>query len=257
MKLIGNEIKHAEKCLKQKSIDKKQNVKTLIVLIKYYHHYLKKTHTEIKELLNDFLDSVPNRFNRDYLEELIGSMAKDDVPINVVEKVCITEAEMRVINTRESEQERRVLFTMLVHYKVKNELYPQNNNKVSEEHSTIFKDAKVTCSQKDKYKIINKLSQDGLIDLPVNLNDSRITLNYVNNDSPTVIEVSSYDDLIMDYYIYKGSKVINCKECGTRVLVKGKSRTQYCPSCKKEKELEQDRIYQQNKYKNAKNPNIS
>lgn len=243
MKLIGNEIKHAEKCLKQKSIDKKQNVKTLIVLIKYYHHHLKKTHMEIKELLNNFLDSVPNRFNREYLGELINSIAKDDVLLNVVEKVCITEAEMRVINTRESEQERRVLFTMLVHYKVKNSLFPKNNNKVSEEHSTIFKDAKVTCSQKEKYKIINQLSQDGLIELPINLNDSRITLNYVNDDSPTAIEVSSYDDLIMDYYIYKGSKVIKCKECDTRVLVKSKtSPKKYCSSCAKNRERERKRM---------------
>ena len=53
----------------------------------------------------------------------------------------------------------------------------------------------------------------------------------------------------MDYYIYKGSKVINCQECGTRVLVKGKSRTQYCSNCKKEKELEKYKKYNEKRKK--------
>lgn len=239
MKLIGNEVAYAKKCLHKGIIDKKQNAKTLIILAKYYYN-LNKDEQEIKDLLNEFLDRVPNKFNRNYLDELVNNIVKSAPTLNVVEKVCITEAEMRVINTRESEQERRVLFTLLVHYKVKNALYPQNNYKVSEERSMIFKDAKVTCSQQEKRNIMGRLHEDGIISIPNNPNDSRITLNYVNDDSPIEIEVVSFDDFILDYYKYKGSKIINCKECGERTMVKS-NKTQYCSECSKEKQKEHKR----------------
>ena len=54
--------------------------------------------------------------------------------------------------------------------------------------------------------------------------------------------MSSFDDLIMDYYIYKGSKVINCKECGERVLVKSKTcPPKRCKICEKEAIRKYDR----------------
>lgn len=241
MKLIGDEIKYAEKCINHKRMNKKKQRKTLMVLSKYYYYHHNYDKDTIKALLIDFLMSVKSDFKHEHLDELIDYIINDGSPLNVVDKVCITEDEMSIIESRESEQEKRVLFTMLIQYKVKNSLFPTNNNKINEEHSTIFKDANVTCLKKDKFKIMHRLHHDGLIELSPNLNDSRITLNYVNDESPVLMEITSYEDFIMDYYIYKGRKVIPCRKCGERLLIQGNSRKCYCAKCKEEKQLEHQR----------------
>ena len=93
--------------------------------------------------------------------------------------------------------------------------------------------------------MLRELKELGLVEFPKMGLDILITFIDLETDfsieKNRAITITSFDDFILDYYAYTGSKVIKCKECGKRVLVKGNARTQYCPPCKKEKQLEQQR----------------
>ena len=83
---------------------------------------------------------------------------------------------------------------------------------------------------------------DVLKHLKTGLKNMRKKVNVMAKKSKIIFKSSSYDDLIMDYYIYKGSKVINCKECGERVLVKSKTcPPKICKICEKEAIRKYDR----------------
>lgn len=180
-------------------------------------------------------------------------------PLSNVMSIEITRDEMCSIESLKNENLEKVAFGLLVYCKIWRKINNKNDSCwVRIDNTTDFyRDVQVSVCAKDREMNIHKLLIHGLIDIPRKTGSTDIKLNFVNDNSDIVITINSIENFIFDYYIYKGKKVISCKECGERILVKGRSRTQYCSPCKKEKELEQDRIYQQNKYKNAKNPNIS
>ncbi len=244
MKLIANELKYAEKCLRENIIDKKQGGKTIVVLIKYFNKYHNKTQEEIIQLLNEFLDNVGSSYDRGYLQDMVMTHVKANEELKCVEKVSITKNEMNIVMAMDTEAEQKLLFTMLVQYKIKNQLFPTNNKKATEEHGEIFKDARVVKNKQERRIILNKFHNNGIITLPVHDPSSKqIELNYVNEESPTVLEIESFDDFIMDYYKYVGKRVICCKRCGKRVIAKGKNNTsqKYCSPCKHILQLEQQR----------------
>ena len=76
-------------------------------------------------------------------------------------------------------------------------------------------------------------------------------LNYIDYDSETAIIIKSFD--IDDIHLYyeqqvNGGRLIYCSECGKLVLSKSKTCTdKYCPKCKKDKMLENQKRYDNKK----------
>ena len=90
--------------------------------------------------------------------------------------------------------------------------------------------------------MIATLSDLELVECPLVGTD--IILNYIDldyNSEDIAITITSFNDFILDYYKYIGHKVIECKECGDRVLVKGNASTKYCQQCSKKVKLRQTR----------------
>ena len=245
MKLIANETEYARKCLEQNYIDKKQPYKSIRTVIRY----LKKMCfiTDLEDMYCSILKYIEStgkqvKINKD----IIRTMMNEDNPYNDLNCIYISENEMnRITSLNYPNSWKKVLFTMLVHYKTKLQLYPEAKNKrIDADLSMIMNDAHVTLSVAKRMEMLAQFEEDGLIELPNGGKQAQyIYLHYVDDYTAQVaIIVEDFFDFYLYYEQYvKGGRLIRCSECGKLVLVKDKAPSKYCKKCAKEKIQERDR----------------
>lgn len=246
MKLIGNEIKYCEKHIKNGTVDKRKPVKTITSLIKYYHMKMNLSEGEIKQEVMKHLNNVQVEMDEEYIDKLVKTNTSDKVTLNTLDKITITEAEWGVIQEMgRNERERKVLFFFLCSYKIKRGLGYMANNSVRIEYGSLNSDAHVTFTAKQRAESLNYFETHGLIEIGLGINADRITLYYVNDESPIKMEITEFDCLDT-YYKYgkKGGKLIICKECGELFIAKQKGRTStQCTDCYELKSQESKNKY--------------
>lgn len=225
MKQIYNEINYAKRAIVKKKIDA-QNGKTLAILCKYYYFIENKQKLRIEKILSKFIDDSNGTYNKLLLSQLIDKYTNEKERRNCVEKIDITLSEIATILSRDSIDEQKVLFVMLVCYKMKNEYCKLNglstfvgNNKVSESFGEYFKDAKVRADKFRRGDILRSLEKDGLIYVANDVKKS-ITLNFVDEDDSVAMSVCHANDIWVDLLIYKGENYKRCECCGDAFKLK-------------------------------------
>lgn len=244
MKKVVNEKEYAEYCLENNYIDNKK-VKTLVILIKYWHKEGHSKETVINKL-DEFMTKADGEYKLNNWEEKFYSLAKqycsDDYILSEVTEIYVTKKEMDTILKNRRIEVQRVLFSLLVNCKIRNAMKQTSTNRVKTPTKEIFSDAKVNKNNRDKELMIATLKKLELVECPLVGTD--IILKYIDldyNSEDVAITITSFNDFILDYYKYIGNKVIKCKECGDRVLVKGNASTKYCHQCSKKVKLRQTR----------------
>ena len=163
-------------------------------------------------------------------------------PLSNVEKVIITKSEIEQILSLNDDKLEKVAFGLLVYCKIWGSMNGKSDSCWVRIDNTceFYRDIQYSTNSKTREININKLLNAGLIEIPRKTGSVDIKLNYVDNDSETAIEITSFDDFILDLLKYKGIKIINCKECGIRVIAKG-NKSMYCNDCAKNKKRESTR----------------
>lgn len=235
--MIPNEKAYAEQCLAKTVIDRKPT-RTLTILIKYFKN-MGLTNEEIYNELVDHMTDAYDGFTeddwRDKILDLITIYTTEEHVLLDINAIHITESEMARIEEAKNEVLERILFVMLVYCKVKQAMRNHDSNWITEDMKEICGEAKVARSMEKQAELFRQLMQMGYFNMSRKIGSLSKELLYVDNTSPVAITITSFDDFIMDYYIYKGKKVINCKECGKRVMAKGRN-SKYCAECAKESE---------------------
>lgn len=243
MKLIANETEYARRCLEQNYIDKKKPYKSIRTVVRY----LKKICyiTDLDDMYYSILTYIESTGKQVKIDkDVIRTMMNEDNPYNDLSCIYISENEINKITSLNYPHSwKKVLFTMLVHYKTKLQLYPEAKNKrIDADLSMIMNDAHVTLSVAKRMEMLAQFEEDGLIELPNGGKQAQyIYLHYVDD---YVAQVAIIVKDFFDFYLYyeqieKGGKLIRCSECGKLVLEKNiNARTKYCKKCKKQKELE-------------------
>ena len=182
--------------------------------------------------------------------DVIRTMMNEDNPYNDVQRIFISKQEMDTITSMPYPYAwKKVLFTILVHYKVKLQVYPEARNKRIEANLTyILNDAHVTLSKDKKIEMLAKFEEDGLIEMPNGGKQAKYFYLYYIDDNPEEIAITVED--FFDFYLYyeqyvKGGRLIYCSECGKLVLLTSVNdgSTKYCKKCKREKDLERQEKY--------------
>ena len=237
MKLIANETEYARRCLEQNYIDKKQPYKSIRTVVRYL-----KTMCYITDLddmycsILTYIESTGKEVAID--KKVIRTMMNDDNPYNTLNCIYVSENEMNKINSMNYPHSwKKVLFTMLVHYKTKLAIYPEVKNKrIDANLSIIMNDAHVSMSVEKKNEMLARFEEDGLIELPNGGKQAQyIYLHYVDD---YVAQVAIIVEDFFDFYLYyeryvKGGRLIRCSECGKLVLVTNSNdySKKYCKKC--------------------------
>jgi hypothetical protein len=248
LKLIANETKYARRCLEQGYIDKTQPYKSIRTVVRYLNRVCGITDADtIYSSILSYLESVEKKVEVDI--DVIRTMLYEDNPYNDLQRIFISKKEMDTIMAFDYPYSwKKVLFTMLVHYKVKLQIYPEaRNRRIEANLTTILNDAHVTLPKDKKMEMLAQFEEDGLIEMPNGGKQAKYFYLYFIDDNPEEIAVVVED--FFDFYLYyeqyvKGGRLIYCSECGKLVLVtQTNSPMKYCKKCKKDKDIERYKTY--------------
>lgn len=245
MKIIANETTYAQRCLDQGYIDKKKAYKSIRAVVRYL-----KNKCDIKDI--DIMVAIV----QDYIfntgvevsinEATIKTMMNEETPYYELESVNITKKELDTITNlkypRYPHSYKKILFTMLVQYKVKKELLGVTNGRIEREASEILGDAHVSLTKAKQIEMWRLFLEDGLISIEDGGKKAKyVYLNYIDDEydeSGLEIEDLTFSQYYLHFEHYvKGGKLYHCETCGKLLLTKG-TKAQYCNKCYKDKEKE-------------------
>lgn len=245
MKIIANETLYARKCLEQGFIDKKKPYKSIRTVVRYLNQVQGvESAAEIYKVVKEYIDNTEQEVEYDI--KIIRQMMNEESPYNELDYVYISKKELDLItNNNYPHSWKKILYSMLVTYKVKNAIFNVNNNRIDSEMSFIIRDARVTLGKEKREEMLAKFEEDGLIEMPNGGKQSKyFYLNYIDDEPEEIgIIVEDFDDFYLYFEQYvKGGRLINCSECGKLVLIQNQENTKYCKKCAKLKIMERDRV---------------
>ena len=205
---------------------------TLNLLARYYRE-IGKNDDEIKELLSDFLNRcLKDKYKESkWIDSIFYQVIKSKkYNLKKVDNVIVTKSEMEIIQSVKGKSRQKVLFTLLILAKYYNAVSDKNKNWTNLEYKKIFKLANVQLSIQNQALLINDLYNCGFVNVSKNVGKPNIQVNFVDNESDTVLTIARLKDLGKEYLMFCGEDYIRCQKCGT--LVKNyKNTNKYCKTC--------------------------
>lgn len=246
--IVLNEKKLAEYIIENGFIDNKPS-RTLRLLAKYYHHVKKLKLKLIEEELHGFMKLYYPNYNSAVWENNIERYSRQAKKSNLreIEKIQITQSELKFINNIDDDKYQRLVFVMLCYCKFYNILSETNSNWVNISVAQIFKSARVNVRYSiDKWKMMYDLREylngefithtdkkrthtpKQVMKFTKKCDSHNIQLNAVYDDSEPVLDIADFRELGYEYLLYKGGDFTRCEECNI-LFRQNKNKTfKYC-----------------------------
>jgi hypothetical protein len=255
--LIANETEYARRCLEQGYIDTKKPYKSIRTVVRYLNKICGIVNVDdLYSAVQSYIDETGKVVVID--KDTILQMRNEDNPYNELESISLSSKELYMImNNDYPHSWRKVLFVLLVHYKVKQGIYTEvDNRRVDSDISTILSDAHTTLSVEKRMDMLSRFEEDGYIQMPNGGKQAKyLFLNYIDEEPQDELVVISD---FFDFYLYfeqyvKGGRLIYCQECGKLVhVVKEQDRsTKFCKKCAKESMYSSQSEYYKRKKHNS------
>lgn len=231
-----NEYTYAENLLNKqdlKACDLGNKPSSTLNLLARYYREIGKNDDEIKECLSDFLNRcLKDKYKESkWIDSIFYQVIKSKkYNLKKVDNVIVTKSEMEIIQSVKGKSRQKVLFTLLILAKYYNAVSDKNKNWTNLEYKKIFKLANVQLSIQNQALLINDLYNCGFVNVSKNVGKPNIQVNFVDNESDTVLTITRLKDLGKEYLMFCGEDYIRCQKCGT--LVKNyKNTNKYCKAC--------------------------
>ena len=231
-----NEYTYAENLINKqdlKACDLGDKPSSTLNLLARYYREIGKNDDEIKELLSDFLNRcLKDKYKESkWIDSIFYQVVKSKkYNLKKVDNVIVTKSEMEIIQSVKGKSRQKVLFTLLILAKYYNAVSDKNKNWTNLEYKKIFKLANVQLSIQNQALLINDLYNCGFVNVSKNVGKPNIQVNFVDNESDTVLTIARLKDLGKEYLMFCGEDYIRCQKCGT--LVKNyKNTNKYCKTC--------------------------
>lgn len=234
--ILFNEREYVANIIETRDKPKRMGIKRLIryLALYYYEDYKDKSIREytdrIKQemkLMHLYIWEYREFEYANYIKSICTKYKRGVLSPKMIEcnEIAITEKEIEIIKSAQTEKEQKVLFTLYALAKV----IPTPTGWVNRSISDIFQYANVNGTKKDKHNIIHSLYQQGLIELSNSLriygykvdlqDDDRIAMTLTNFKNIGNQYLSQYKD---------GWKM--CQECGRMIKIKAPNQ-KYCKKC--------------------------
>lgn len=247
---IFNEEKHAQYMLENGFKLKEFNSYELGILSKHYFSNTNLNRPQVREELINFCIKHDKEFDavlrRSTLNNLIEYGKKFDF-INV-DTIKITKKELDVISSINDFKKEKILFVMLVFSKYRHmsnkekDIKIRNESKkntrkgldkyfVTEKHTTIIKEAKVSISKADRNVVFRYFEDLDILRMTMKCNFELHFVDSEINKDDVVIEIDNFKNFIYYYYQWKDvGKYIKCEACGC-IDKQNSNSMKYCNKC--------------------------
>lgn len=235
MSIILNETQWAKDAIDNSDLGK-DPYETLKRVARYYFDegYSRE---QVKLLLDGFLISCDPSVSTVKWAQTIGSAisyANKHNAINIG-SIAITESELdKVKSAGVGRMAERLAFALLCLAKYWGLCSSGDIGWVYNNDSDIMKMANIKTSIKRQCMLYNDLVECGLISLPHKIDCMNVKVNFIDNESPTAIEIYDFRNLGNQYLMYVGEPFFRCAECGAvekRNTVSRGRKQKYCMKC--------------------------
>lgn len=235
MPVVLNEKKQAEYIIEKGEVGNKPT-STLFLLAKYYRQKENLNKEQTFNKLNEFMEKNYKNYNSATWEDIIEDISKkaNKYPLREIDYIEITKSEIDTIRNVCNIKYEKLLFTMLCYAKLYNKISDKNNGWVNTDIKELFRVARVSVRYKnDKFLYLNDLETAGLISFSNKNDNLNLRVDFVDNDSETVLKIDDFRELGYEYLNYIGDgKFIRC-ECCKRLIRKKSNKQKYCTDCYK------------------------
>lgn len=241
--MIFYEEEYAKNLLNGAKKNKQLTFHEISLVAIYLRNTIGKSKTQVHKDLVDFC-----KYNNSDFNEILGNrklkaaIKKTDLyNIRKRHDVGVTEFEMQTIKESfDNYKCQKVLFIMLViskffhnkeHYRKKKPGKYDDRYYVNQSLNQVFKIAKVHVGLKERYQILYKIQQSGLIETTLR---GTFEILFVDENSPVEILITDLNNVESFFPFY-------CIACGKQYERASYSKTQLCDDCYKRKRKEDER----------------
>lgn len=258
--VIVDEEKIVDKAFEGKLLIDNQS-KVVHLLIKYYCSQGKSDMLEIKEEIFKVMTKCDSEFTRpkwnEYLEKQIFKYLKNKERYNSnddlihIENIKITKEELKVIDSLKDKKLQKIAFILLVYVKIDQQLHKNDSEWINYALGNIFKESKIIGNSKTKMKLLHELNKKELITNNLDNRKCSIKINYINNESESVLIIDDLEGVIYHYLNYIGEHWKKCEYCEKWIKANKSNNNTSCSECKKNKWNEYNREKQKEYYKKS------
>ena len=234
MSYVLNETQWAKYAIDNKDLGKNP-YETLRRVARYYID-TGVSRGKVRENIESFLKSCDKTLSVvkwSAATEAAITFASKHKAINVGE-ISITKAEMDTIQAIDiGNQTQRLAFTLLCFAKYWNVFTGSDSGWVNSRDSDIMREANIKTTIKRQCKLYRDLNELGLISFSSKVDCTNVRVDFINNDSPTVMKITDFRSLGNQYLIYCGEPYFKCAECGIIEKIPNKKgrKPKYCSGC--------------------------
>ena len=248
MQFILSEKEYIENIMETNEVPKDLSKKYLInLMVKYFYQVEGKDKKEIINLVKEKMLGFNFDITEyqeyqwvDCMETTFETVKANNRTLRDVTRVPLYASEQKKIESLDLDKEKKVLFTMYIIARASN-----GNGWINLEHKEIFKLANVSTTISNQADMLHKFYKMGLIQLSRKINNTSIMVELADESEDAVFEITSLDKLGNQYLGKFKEGYKQCEECGKVFKIKKEKghNSKYCNTCKKEKELERHRRY--------------
>lgn len=241
MSIVLNEYDWAEKAIKDKVLGKKP-YETLSRVAKYYT-YKNYTRKEVRRMLDEFLLQCEPTASLVMWSNTLDSAAKyaAKYPLVMIDRIVITEPEMKRIDSLPGKQVRRLAFALLCIAKYRVSISENTNYWVGTPDNEIMKMANINTSIKRQSSMFGQLKDLGMIRFSKQIDNLSVQVLFAENGNP-VMSITDFRNLGYQYMRYHGGPYFECTHCGIteKITNPGVGRKQkYCKDCAAKVKIQQ------------------
>lgn len=232
MELYLNERKLAEHIIQ--SGEYRDEAKDVLSLLARYYYHIMQIHRkkQIFEFLDNFMQRNYNNYDVTEWSELMNLYIKNAKRYSLIEIdfIPVTQAELDAIAELNDDKLKRLAFTALVLAKFGNMRNKTNNSWVMVKSYALFKRAGLRDSRSQLFDMVYDMRKQGLVKLSRKVNNVNFRVNFINDNSPVIMQVTDMRELGLQYmnHIYGGYG--QCRECGKWFKMVVNNHV-YCDDC--------------------------
>lgn len=193
-----------------------------------------KSKDEIREYIIKFCRKWNKQFNYAKWESKINTVINNlDIPYEnkIANTICFTLNELEQIEDLPTFDLQKIMFIMLCLAKIYRTDYIYLNSKSKVTLREIYELAKVNKPLGQQDLVLYEFVQQGAINIKLKpLLKCYLLFLDTDKEKRKRIEFKPNSEMILEYYRYLGTKVVQCEMCG-KSIIKTNNKVKYCKEC--------------------------
>ena len=150
-----------------------------------------------------------------------------------IDHICISDNEMKKIDSLDKKQSRRLAFTLLCLAKYWHVVIPNGDYWVNNKDTEIMAMANINTSIKRQTLLYSELNSQGMIQFSKKVDNTNVRVCFIE-DGQTAMEIKDFRNLGYQYLMFHNEPYFECENCGIVTKLRNPKvgrKQRYCEKC--------------------------